>query len=118
MRNQSLNLIFKTCLQLRKTLGKPDQELALIEGDRKCIFLSHKASQWQKRNSITLLKHANGMDITNPLEIEQVVLDYFQSIYTSNYLTCVLQDGMTGQTLFNKLNLCLNPFSLWKFWKL
>lgn len=51
----------------------------LMEGDRNTTVFHHKVTRCQKRNSITLFKGTNGMNITDPLEIEQVVLLYFQS---------------------------------------
>ncbi|KAI5662891.1 hypothetical protein M9H77_22214 [Catharanthus roseus] len=86
----------------------------LMEGNRNTTYFNQKASQRHRRNTIRSIKDSNGTTITDSTGIENAVLHYFQSIYTSNNSSCTLQDGngFSTKILHNKWIPFLIGFSL------
>lgn len=70
-----------------------------MEGDRNTTYFHKKASQRQMRITIDILKDDNGNEVTNFAEIENIILQYFQNIYTSHNSYSLLQEGVIEKVI-------------------
>ncbi|KAI5659454.1 hypothetical protein M9H77_28247 [Catharanthus roseus] len=86
----------------------------LVERDRNTTYFRRNASQQQKINLISTFSDFIGAIISDPAGVENIILQYFQSIYMSSSSTCVLQEGRRPSFLWRNLLEGQNLISLGK----
>ena len=81
---------------------KRSRALWLKEGDQNTKFFHNRASHRYKRNRIKELKIEAGIICTNEEEISNILIDYYQKLFTSASPSHVVEVLMAVPTIITK----------------